>query len=188
MEKEAGGDSREGYLRSHTEYIHWLTKRAGDTALNQARPKSSSVTSARCDRSKTCRTCRAYLQLRLHASFFRSTSFCAFHHIQTTIHHFKHICLGTHGSNHTTLPSRYCITCKPRAPCMVTWIIRQPISPLLHIYKLRSQTSRSSQHNTLHNILHLLLYTAYITPRISRHSGILLSPIRSRLQRYPHLT
>jgi hypothetical protein len=34
------------------------------------------------------------------------------------------------------------ILCKPRAPCMVTWIIRQPISPQLHVYKPTSQTSR----------------------------------------------
>ena len=32
--------------------------------------------------------------------------------------------------------------CKPRVPCMVTRIIQRPISPLLYVYKLRSQTSR----------------------------------------------
>jgi hypothetical protein len=45
---------------------------------------------------------------------------------------------------------------------MVTWIIRQPISPQLHVYKPASQTSRSSEHNTPYITLRLLLPTAYI--------------------------
>jgi hypothetical protein len=36
---------------------------------------------------------------------------------------------------------------------MVTWIIRQPISLPLHVYKLRSRTSQSS---TLHFTIHLI--------------------------------
>jgi hypothetical protein len=34
------------------------------------------------------------------------------------------------------------VECKPRAPYMVTWTIRQPISPQLHVYKPTSHTSR----------------------------------------------
>ena len=50
--------------------------------------------------------------------------------------------------------------CKPRAPCIVTWIIHQPISPQLHVYKLRSQTSQSSTHYTEQYTLHHTLSPA----------------------------
>ncbi|KAF1356056.1 glycoside hydrolase [Lizonia empirigonia] len=40
--------------------------------------------------------------------------------------------------------------CKPRVPCMVTWIIHRPISPLLYVYKPTSQTFRSSEQYTSH--------------------------------------
>jgi hypothetical protein len=46
------------------------------------------------------------------------------------------------------------LQCKPRASCMVTWIIYQPISPLLHVHKLRSQTSRLLEHNTQYTSQH----------------------------------
>jgi hypothetical protein len=51
--------------------------------------------------------------------------------------------------------------CKPRVPCMVTWIIRRPINPLLYAYKLRSRTSRSSEQYTQYTP------TAYICLSIS---------------------
>jgi ankyrin repeat protein len=35
---------------------------------------------------------------------------------------------------------------------MVTWIIRRPISPLLHVYKLRLRTSQDRQKNTIYII------------------------------------
>jgi hypothetical protein len=59
-----------------------------------------------------------------------------------TLYLCQHICL-------TQLSMLVDTQCKPRAPYMVTWIIRQPISPQLHVYKPTSQTSRSSEGYTL---------------------------------------
>jgi hypothetical protein len=58
-------------------------------------------------------------------------------------------------------PNTYC---KPRAPCMVTWIIRQPISPPLHVYKLRSRASQSrTRHFTIHLITHFVSCSRLLT-------------------------
>jgi hypothetical protein len=54
--------------------------------------------------------------------------------------------------------------CKPRAPCMVTWIIRQPISPPLHVFKLRSWTSQSTtRHFTIHLTSHFVSCSQLLT-------------------------
>jgi hypothetical protein len=56
------------------------------------------------------------------------------------------------------------VTCKPRAPCMVTWIICQPISPPLHVYKLRSRTSQSrTRHFTIHLTTHFVSCSQLLT-------------------------
>jgi hypothetical protein len=66
---------------------------------------------------------------------------------------------------------------------MVTWIICQPISPQLHVYKPTSQTSRSSEHNTLHNIIYLLPYTAYsYEPGLIRYLPTYLSTTTNMLK------
>jgi hypothetical protein len=54
--------------------------------------------------------------------------------------------------------------CKPRAPCMVTWIIRQPISPPLHVYKLRLRISRWK---TLHLTIHLTSHFVSCSPLLT---------------------
>jgi hypothetical protein len=57
--------------------------------------------------------------------------------------------------------------CKPRAPCMVTSIIRQPISPPLHVYKLRSRTSQSrTRHFTIHLTTHFVSCSQLLTPSL----------------------
>jgi hypothetical protein len=57
-------------------------------------------------------------------------------------------------------------SCKPRAPCMVAWIIRQPISPPLHVYKLRSRASQSrTRHFTIHSITHFVSCSQLLTPQ-----------------------
>jgi hypothetical protein len=48
---------------------------------------------------------------------------------------------------------------------MVAWIIRQPISPPLHVYKLRSRASQSrTQHFTIHSITHFVSCSQLLTP------------------------
>jgi hypothetical protein len=76
---------------------------------------------------------------------------------------------GTAASNCSFTPTRDCNTvstgcrqgfCKPRALCIVTWIIRQPISPPRHVYKLRLRTSQSG---TLHyTSQYTLISTAFL--------------------------
>jgi hypothetical protein len=47
---------------------------------------------------------------------------------------------------------------------MVTWIIRQQISPPLHVYKLRSRTSQSrTRHFTIHLIAHFVSCSQLLT-------------------------
>jgi hypothetical protein len=58
--------------------------------------------------------------------------------------------------------------CKLRAPCMVTWIIRQPISLRLHVYKLRSRTSQSkTRHFTIHLTTHFVSCPQLLTRCLS---------------------
>jgi hypothetical protein len=83
--------------------------------------------------------------------------------------------------------------CKPRAPCMVAWIIRQPISPPLHVYKLRLRASQSrGRHFTIHLITHFVSCSQLLTQidirctypllgqqPVTPHSAIFASRIRS---------
>jgi hypothetical protein len=47
---------------------------------------------------------------------------------------------------------------------MVAWIIRQPISPPLHVYKLRSRASQSrTRHFTIHSITHFVFCSQLLT-------------------------
>jgi hypothetical protein len=47
---------------------------------------------------------------------------------------------------------------------MVTWIMRQAISPPLHVYKLRSWTSQSTtQHFTIHLTSHFVFCSQLLT-------------------------
>ena len=59
---------------------------------------------------------------------------------------------------------------------MVTWIIRQPISPQLHVYKPTSQTSRSSElHFTIHTTLHFVSCSQLLT-LVNQQAGLIGRP------------
>jgi hypothetical protein len=94
---------------------------------------------------------------------------------------------------YTALLSSYLLrrkeTCKPRASCMVTWIIYQPISPLPHVHKLRSQTSRSWEHNTQYTSQHYISPTPHCLQLWARPNPLPTFLPRPTCRRIPlHLT